>query len=60
VEDRKSDATMLLEARAIDRETFLDMMDPPGVQLLKEKLKGIEAKEAKQQQAAQAAQGATK
>lgn len=60
VEDRKSDANMLLEARAIDRETYLDMIDPPGVQLLKEKLKGIEAKEAKQQQAAKAAEGAAK
>lgn len=46
VEDRKQDATNMLEARAIDRETFLDMVDPPGVQYLKEKLKLIEAKEA--------------
>jgi hypothetical protein len=60
VEDRKSDAMMLLEAHAIDRETFLDMMEPPGVQLLKEKLKGIEAMEAEQQRAAQVAEGAGK
>jgi hypothetical protein len=60
VEDRKADASMLLEARAIDRETYLDMIDPPGVQLLKEKLKGIEAKEAEQQKAAMAAEGAGK
>ena len=48
VEDRKQDAANMLEARAIDRETFLDMVAPPGVQYLKEKLKLIEAKEAEQ------------
>lgn len=39
VEDRKHDATTLLEAKAIDRETLLDMFDPPNLQDLKERLK---------------------
>lgn len=46
IEDRKSDAGQLFEAKAIDRETLLEMFDPPDVQVLKEKLKAIEAKEA--------------
>jgi hypothetical protein len=46
VEDKKADAQALLEAKAIDRETFLEMFDPPGVQMLKERLKLIEKKEA--------------
>lgn len=50
VEDRKQDAMTLLEAHAIDRETLLEIFDPPGVQMLKERLKKIEAGEAKQQQ----------
>lgn len=50
VEDRKHDAATLLEARAIDRETFLEMFDPPNLQELKARLKQIEEREAKQQQ----------
>jgi hypothetical protein len=46
IEDRKHDAITLLEARAIDRETLLDMFDPPNLQDLKEKLKVIEQQEA--------------
>jgi hypothetical protein len=46
VEDRKHDAVTLLEAHAIDRETLLDLFDPPNLQELKERLKGIEKKEA--------------
>ena len=46
VEDRKHDAEKLLEARTIDRETFLEMMDPPNVQVLQKRLKVLEAKEA--------------
>lgn len=50
IEDRKQDAVSLLEARAITRARFLEMFDPPDVQLLKEELKGIEAQEAQQAQ----------
>lgn len=46
IEDRKHDAGELFMAKAIDRETLLEMFDPPDVQVLKERLKGIEAKEA--------------
>ena len=46
VEDRKHDAVTMLEAKAIDRETFLDMMDPPNLQDLKERLKRLEKAEA--------------
>lgn len=45
IEDRKSDAMALLEAKAISRHRFIEMMDPPNVQLLQEELKGIEARE---------------
>ena len=50
VEDRKHDATTLLEAHAIDRETYLDMYDPPNLQDLKERLKKIEIAEQKARQ----------
>jgi hypothetical protein len=63
VEDQKSMASELLEAAAIDRESYLDMMDPPGKELLKRKLKVIEAEEKKQQaqqQQAEAAKGGGK
>ena len=46
VEDRKHDALTMLEAHAIDRATFLDMMDPPNLQDLQERLKVIEKQEA--------------
>jgi hypothetical protein len=58
VEDRKHDATTLFEAKAIDRETLLDMYDPPNVQNLKERLKVIEAKEAEQAKMQMAVQAA--
>ena len=48
VEDRKHDAITLLEAKAIDRETLLDMFDPPNLQDLKERLKKIEKAELEQ------------
>jgi hypothetical protein len=51
VEDRKHDAITLLEAHAIDRETLLDLFDPPNLQDLKERLKIIETKEAEARQA---------
>jgi hypothetical protein len=50
VEDRKHDAVTLLEAKAIDRETLLDMFDPPNLQDLKERLKKIEKQEAEARQ----------
>jgi hypothetical protein len=49
VEDRKHDASQMLEAHVIDRETFLEMYDPPNLQELKERLKVIERKEAEAQ-----------
>lgn len=47
VEDKKADAEVLLKAGAIDRTTFLEMFDPPGVQELKARLKVREAQEQK-------------
>lgn len=58
VEDRKQDATQLLEAHVIDRETFLEMYDPPNLQVLRERLKLIQAKEAQAQQAQAQAEAA--
>lgn len=51
VEDHKADAQQMLEDKVIDRDTFLDMTNPPNKQLLKERLKVIEAKEAAAQRA---------
>jgi hypothetical protein len=45
VEDRKHDAITLLEAHAIDRETLLDLFDPPNLQDLKQRLKVLQAQE---------------
>ena len=41
-------AKILLEAKAIDRATFLEIIDPPNVQLLLRRLVILEAKEAEQ------------
>lgn len=63
VEDRKVDAEKMLEAHVIDRETFLEMYDPPNLQVLQKKLKVLQAKEEKaheQQMQAQQAQAAQK
>jgi hypothetical protein len=58
VEDRKHDADRMLEARAIDRSTYLEMYDPPHVQELQERLKVIEKAELAAKQAElQAQQG---
>ena len=59
IEDQKSLAGEMLQAHAIDRESFLDILDPPNKDILKRKLKEIEKKEAEaQKQQAQAeAQG---
>jgi hypothetical protein len=51
IEDRKHDAITLLEAKAIDRETLLDMFDPPNLQDLKERLKVLQQQEAAQHKA---------
>lgn len=56
VEDRKHDAITLLDAHAIDRETLLDMFDPPNLQDLKERLKKIEKQELEAKKAELAAQ----
>ena len=63
VEDQKALADQLLEAHAIDRESYLDMVDPPSKELLKRKLKVLEQQEkqqAQQQQQAEAAKHAPK
>jgi hypothetical protein len=50
IEDEKHDAVTLLEAHAIDRETYLEMFHPSNLQVLKEKLKVIEEQELKAKQ----------
>jgi hypothetical protein len=50
VEDQRETAIMLLKAKAINRASFLEMIDPPNKQLLLAQLKDIEAGEAKAQQ----------
>ncbi len=63
VEDRKNDATTLLEAKAINRARFIKMMDTPEEQIILEELKGIEKQEAeaaKMQMQAEAAKNAPK
>lgn len=50
VEDRKHDALTMFEAHAIDRETLLEMFDPPDLPNLKLKLAKIEQREAQQAQ----------
>jgi hypothetical protein len=60
IEDRKHDALTLMEAKAIDRETLLDMFDPPNLPILKVKLRAMEKAEkemAEKQMAAEAAKG---
>ena len=56
MEDIKHTAITLFEAHAIDRETLLDMFDPPNLQELKARLRKIEQMEA-QQREMQAASG---
>lgn len=52
MEDMRSLAFNLFKAQAIDRESLIDLLDPPMKQMLKDRLKKNEAK----QQAAQAQQ----
>lgn len=47
-EDTKELAFSLFKAQAIDKESLIDMLEPPGKQLLKEKLKKREEKAAKE------------
>jgi hypothetical protein len=60
VEDRKHDAETMLQAGVIDRETFLEMYDPPNVQDLLVRLKVLEAKQAAAQKAQLQAEAAGK
>lgn len=55
-EDTKQLAFELFKAKAIDRESLLELLDVPMKELLKDKLKVIEAKEAEQAKAQQAAE----
>lgn len=54
-EDLRQLAFNLFKAQAIDKESLLDLLDPPMKQLLKDRLKVMEKKQA-EAQAAQAAQ----
>jgi len=49
-EDLRSLAFNLYKAQAIDKESLLDLLEPPMKQLLKERLKKLEEKQAQQQQ----------
>ena len=51
-EDLRSLAFNLFKAQAIDKESLLDLLEPPMKQLLKEKLKVMEKKGQEQAQAA--------
>ena len=55
MEDLRNLAFNLFKAQVIDKESLLDLLEPPMKQQLKDRLKKMEAKQA-EQQAAQAAQ----
>jgi hypothetical protein len=48
MEDLRQLAFNLFKAQAIDKESLIDLLDPPMKQLLKERLKKMEAKAAAQ------------
>lgn len=48
MEDSRQLAFQLFQAQAIDKESLLDLLDPPMKQLLKKRLKEMEAKQAEQ------------
>jgi hypothetical protein len=48
-EDLRQLAFNMFKAGAIDKESLIDLLEPPMKQLLKEKLKRMEAKQAEQQ-----------
>ena len=52
VEDQRQMAFNLLKVGAIDKESLLDLTEPPMKQLLKDRLKKMEAKQAQQQASA--------
>ena len=56
VEDHRDMAMELMKAKAIDRQMFIEILNPPMKQLMKERLKVIEAKEEKAQQMQQQAE----
>jgi hypothetical protein len=53
-EDQRSLAFELFKAKAIDRESLIDLLDVPMKELLKQRLQKMETAEAKQQQQQQA------
>ena len=55
MEDSRKLAFELFQAQVIDKESLLDLIDPPMKQLLKEKLKKMEEKQAQAQAQQQAA-----
>ena len=55
MEDMRNLAFNLLKAGAIDKESLLDLLEPPMKQLLKERLKKIEEKQQQQQASKQEA-----
>jgi len=52
MEDQRQMAFNLLKAGAIDKESLIDLIEPPMKQLLKDRLKKMEAKQAQQQASA--------
>jgi hypothetical protein len=54
MEDLRSLAFNLFKAQVIDKESLLDLLEPPMKQLLKDRLKKLEAKQAQAQQQEQA------
>jgi hypothetical protein len=50
MEDLRSLAFNLFKAQVIDKESLLDLLEPPMKQLLKDRLKKLEAKQAQAQQ----------
>ena len=54
MEDSRKLAFELFQAQVIDKESLLDLIEPPMKQLLKERLKKMEAKQAEAQQQEQA------
>lgn len=59
-EDHKALAHTLLEVHAIDRAEFIELTDPPGKQVMLEKLKKMEAAEAAAAKAEREAEAAAK
>jgi hypothetical protein len=60
MEDLRQLAFNLYKSEVIDKESLLDLLEPPMKQLLKDRLKKMEEKKAKQQEAQAAAQQAEK